>query len=280
MEIGLIDAVWEGTPFEGEPGLAKAKEIGFEAIDVAFDPVDQSPEAVQRVVARVKACSLPARSVVCVALGFAGDYNRSVQRFHIDRVKRHLDFAAQLGARNLLLVIGEYIWQLEIISAADQWAAAVRNTRAVSGYAEELGLELALELEPWKYAFLNSIPEAVRLMDEVGVEACKVNLDVSHLWPMGVSADEIGALAGRISHAHISDCGGEVYENLPPGRGTAPLREYLAALIETGYDGTLSVELGPPPAGEDAEAWVREAYQETVKLMQEAGGDGSGLATP
>ena len=271
MEIALIDAVWEGTPLEGLPGLVKAKEIGFDAIDVAFDPVGQPPAAVQQMVENVRAGGLPVRSVVCVSLGFAGDYNSSVQRFHVERAKRHLDLAAQLEARNLLLVIGEYVWQQEVIPAADQWAAAVLNTREVSYYAGNLGLELALELEPWKFAFLNSIEAAVRLMDEVDVEACKVNLDVSHLWPMGASADQIGALAGRISHAHISDCGGKVYQNLPPGRGTAPLRDYLAALVETGFDGVLSVELGPPPAGEEAEEWVREAYRETVKLMQEAG---------
>jgi sugar phosphate isomerase/epimerase len=271
VEIALIDAVWEGTPLEGSPGLVKAKEIGFDAIDVAFDPVDQSPEAVHQFIDDVRAVGLPTRSVVCVSLGFAGDYNPSVQRFHVERAKRHLDLAAQLEARNLLLVIGEYVWQQEIIPAADQWAAAVLNTREVSNYAENLGLELALELEPWKFAFLNSIEAAIRLMDEVDVEACKVNLDVSHLWPMGVSADQIGALAGRISHAHISDCGGTVYENLPPGRGTAPLRDYLAALVETGFDGALSLELEPPRPGEDPEEWVREGYRETVKLMHETG---------
>jgi D-psicose/D-tagatose/L-ribulose 3-epimerase len=271
VEIALIDAVWEGSALEGMPGLLKAKEIGFEAIDVAFDPVDQPPEAVHEFIDDVEAVGLPARSVVCVSLGFAGDYNASVQRFHVERVKRHLDLAAQLEARNVLLVIGEYVWQQEIIPADAQWAAAVRNTREVSQYAENLGLELALELEPWTYAFLNSIPAAVRLMDEVDAEACKVNLDLSHLWPMAVSPDQIGALAGRISHAHISDCGGKVYENLPPGRGTAPLRDYLAALVETGFDGTLSVELAPPPAGQVVEEWVREAYRETVQLMQETG---------
>jgi D-psicose/D-tagatose/L-ribulose 3-epimerase len=271
VEIALIDAVWEGTPLEGISGLLKAKEIGFEAIDVAFDPVGQTLEAVRQLTDDVRAVGLSARSVVCVSLGFAGDYNASVQRFHVERVKRHLDLAAELGARNLLLVIGEYIWQQEIISADTQWAAAVRNTREVSQYAQDLGLELALELEPWKYAFLNSISAAVRLMDDVESEACKVNLDLSHLWPMGVVPDQISALTGRISHAHISDCGGTVYQNLPPGRGTAPLREYLAALVKTGYGGTLSVELEPPPPGEDVEAWVREAHRETIKLMQETG---------
>jgi len=270
MELALIDAVWEGTPYEGLPGLLKAKEIGFQAIDVAFDPVGASRKTVGQRIADVNASGLAPRSVVCVALGIAGDYNRSVQLFHVKRAKQHLDFAARLGGTNLLLVIGEYIWQQEVIPVSDQWSDAVRNTRDVSLYAESLGLEIALELEPWKFAFLNSIDKAVRFLDEVDVEACKVNLDLSHLWPMGVEADEIGALAGRISHTHISDCHGEVYENLPPGRGTAPLRDYLSALRHTGYDGAISVELGAPPAGERVEEWVREAYRETVRLMDQA----------
>ena len=271
MEIALIDAVWEGSRFEGIPGLIKAKELGFEAIDVAYDPVDQAPEVVQQRIEDIKGVGLPVRSVVCVALGIAGDYNTSVQNFHVERAKRHLDFAARLEARNLLLVIGEYVWQQEVIPAADQWAAAVRNTREVSKYAETMGLEIALELEPWKFAFLNSLDKALRLMDEVDVTACKANLDLSHLWPMGVTADELDALAGRISHVHISDCNGTVYENLPPGRGTAPLKEYLLALRKTGYDGTISLELMPSPVGIAPEDWVAEGYRETMLLMKEPG---------
>jgi sugar phosphate isomerase/epimerase len=209
--------------------------------------------------------------VICVALGIGGDYNTSVQRFHVDRARRHLDFATELGARNLLLVIGEYIWQNEIIPAADQWAAAVTNVQEVAAHAMTLGLDLALELEHWQYAFLSSVPAAIRFMDEVDVDACKVNLDLNHLWAMNVQPGTIELLAGRISHAHISDCHGGAYENLPPGRGTAPLRDYLAALVATGYDGALSLELAPPPGGGDLESWVREGYRETASLMEATG---------
>jgi D-psicose/D-tagatose/L-ribulose 3-epimerase len=268
MEIALVDAVWEGSMLEGAPGLATAREIGFDAVDVAFDPVDRSAAVVDRFVADAAVAGLPVRSVICVSLGIGGDYNESVQRFHVERAKRHLDLAARLGARNMLFVIGEYIWQQEIIPAEDQWAAAVRNVCDVAEYAADLDLELALELEHWRYAFLNSIPATVRFMDDVGVAACKANLDLNHLWAMRVAAEEIAALAGRISHAHISDCHGEVYENLPPGRGTAPLADYLAALVATGFDGALSLELGPPADGEEVVSWVREGYRETEALLQ------------
>jgi D-psicose/D-tagatose/L-ribulose 3-epimerase len=271
MEIALVDAVWEGTAYEGKAGMEKAKEIGFEAIDVAFDPVGRPADEVAEWLDDVRDGGLPIRSAICVSLGIGGDYNASVQRFHIERAKAHLDLAAQLNARNLLFVIGEYIWQNEIIPADDQWAVAARNVRQVAEYAESLGLELALEMEHWRYAFLNSITATTRFMDEVGVDACKANLDLNHLWAMRVEPDQIAALDRRISHAHISDCHGEVYENLPPGRGTAPLREYLAALVKTGFDGALSLELGSAPNGEDTADWVKEGFDTTLTLMQETG---------
>lgn len=271
MEIALVDAVWEGTPYEGRGGLERAKEIGFDAVDVAFDPVGRPAEDVEGLLDDLRAVGLPVRSAICVSLGIGGDYNPSVQRFHVERAKAHLNLAARLEAGNLLFVIGEYIWQNEIIPASDQWSTAVVNVREVAEHAESLGVELALEMEHWRYAFLNSIPRLIDFMDEVGVEACKANLDLNHLWAMKVEPAEIAGLIGRISHAHISDCHGEVYENLPPGRGTAPLREYLSALVDTGFDGALSLELAPAPAGEDIVDWVREGYRETVVLMQETG---------
>jgi D-psicose/D-tagatose/L-ribulose 3-epimerase len=271
VEIALVDAVWEGSQFEGAPGLALAREIGFDAIEVVFDPDDRAPGDVDHFVHEVEQAGLPVRSVICVSLGIGGDYNLAVQRFHIERAKRHLELGQRLGASTMLFVIGEHIWQNEIIPAGDQWAAAVRNVREVAEHAGSLGLTLSLELEHWKFAFLNSIPAAIAFMDEVDVESCKANLDLNHLWAMRVDASEIALLAGRISHAHVSDCHGEVYENLPPGRGTAPLDAYLRSLAATGYDGVLSLELGPPPSGESVEAWVREGYEGTDALMQRSG---------
>jgi sugar phosphate isomerase/epimerase len=154
----------------------------------------------------------------------------------------------------------------------------VRNVREVAQYAEKLEIEIALEMEHWRFAFLNSIPRLIDFMDEVRVGACKANLDLNHLWAMNVDPVEIASLSGRISHAHISDCHGEAYENLPPGRGTAPLRAYLAALVDTGFDRTLSLELGPAPEGEDNVAWVEEGYRQTLALMNDT--DARAFAAP
>ena len=39
--------------------------------------------------------------------------------------------------KNVLLVLGEYIWQKEVIPPAEQWATAVKHVRALGEYAGE-----------------------------------------------------------------------------------------------------------------------------------------------
>jgi D-psicose/D-tagatose/L-ribulose 3-epimerase len=269
MKLGLIEAVWAGSPLEGWPGAELAKEIGFDSIDLVTDPLDLDEPQLSEAVCGVEAVGLPVSATVCVALGIA-DFNRSVQRFHVERAKRHLDFAAAVGASNMLLVIGDYLWKKEVIPPDEQWQTAVTNVREVATHAESIGLLVALELEPYEWAYVNSVDEMVRFLDAVGAEAMMANADLAHLWPMNIDPEELHKLAGRIAHAHISDCDGVVYENLPPGRGTAPLAAYYGALAKTGFDGTIAVELEPPPDRVDVVEWVREGYERTRELMDGA----------
>ena len=56
---------------------------------------------------------------------------RPVRRFHVERAKKHLDLVYELEAKNLLLVLGEYIWQQEVIAPRDQWKWAVEAVSRV-----------------------------------------------------------------------------------------------------------------------------------------------------
>lgn len=271
MRLGLINSAWAQAGKETAYGIWKTREIGFDSIDIFVDPLDVSEMELRLIRHECDRAGLPIVSVACVALGLV-DFNPSVQRFHVGRVKAYLDAARAFGARNVLLVLGEYVWQQEVIPPAEQWAAGVRNVKALGEYAGELGLEIALEMEPFRLSLLNDVPKMARFLDEVGLESVRANVDISHMVLAAQGSETLEALAGRIAHVHISDCDGKVHGDLPPGRGVVEFGPYLRKLGELGVgSGTVSIELEYSPEPEKIVEWVSEAHAATAALMREAG---------
>lgn len=271
MRLGLINSAWAQAGRDTAFGIRMTREIGFDAIDIFADPLDTSDEERSLIKRECDRAGLPIVSVACVALGLI-DFNPSVQRFHVDRAIAYLEMARQFEARNLLLVLGEYVWQREVIPPAEQWDTGVRHLRTLGDHATRLGLEIALELEPFALSLLNDVDHMARFLDDVGHPAVKANLDISHMVLAGQPPASVDRLRGKVGHVHISDCDGQVHGDLPPGRGVVDFPPYLDAIKALGDDElTVSIELEYSPEPERIVEWVREAYDATAALMARAG---------
>lgn len=270
MKLGLINSAWAQSGRDTAWGIAKTKEIGFDTIDIFTDPLDIDIRERRRIQRECEAQGLPIISVCCVAVGLI-DFNPSVQRFHVDRCKAFLDLVYEFEARNLLLVLGEYIWNQEVISPAEQWRTGVENCRRLAEYAETLGVQIALELEPFPLSLVNNVERMVRFIDDVGHPALAANIDVSHLHLAHVPPEELRKFKGKAIHVHISDCDGKQHGDLPPGRGVVDFGPYLREIKGLGIDGAISIELEYSPEPERIEEWVREAYVATDRLLAQAG---------
>jgi D-psicose/D-tagatose/L-ribulose 3-epimerase len=270
MRLGLINSAWVQANKPTEFGLQKTKEIGFDCVDIFVDPLDIDIRQRRAIKDECDRLDLPIVSIACVAVGLI-DFNPSVQKFHIERVKSYLDLAYEYQAQNVLLVIGEYIWNREVIPPAEQWKTAIENCRLLGDYAGNLGVQIALELEPFHLSLVNSVDSMVRFIDECNHEAVQANIDISHLVLAGIAPEELARLKGKAIHVHISDCDGKVHGDLPPGRGVVPFEPYLEQLKKLEIDGTISIELEYSPEPDKIVEWVTEAYRETDKLMQKIG---------
>ncbi len=271
MNLGLINSAWAQAGRDTAFGIRMTKEIGFDTIDIFADPLDTPESERAAIKTDCDRAGLPIVSVACVAVGLI-DFNPSVQRFHVDRVRAYLEMCRQFGAKNLLLVLGEYIWQREVIPPAEQWDLGVKHVRALGQYAADLGLEIALELEPFHLSLLNDVASMARFLDDVSHPVVKANLDISHLVLAHQSADLVEMLRGKIAHVHISDCDGQVHGDLPPGRGVVNFVPYLQAIERLDLEGaTISIELEYSPEPDKIIDWVREAYDSTATLMRTAG---------
>src|SRR6516162_1321 len=270
MKLGLINSAWAQAGRDTAYGIRQTRAIGFDSIDIFADPLDIDVKERRLIKRECDAAGLPIVSIACVAVGLI-DFNPSVQRFHLQRCRAYLDLAYEYEARNVLLVLGEYIWERQVIPPAEQWQTGARNVRALGQYAADLGLQIALELEPFKLSLVNNVDSMVRFLDDVNHPAVKANIDVSHLQLSRTAPEELRRLKGKAIHVHLSDCDGKVHGDLPPGRGVVNFLPYLREIKNLGIDGAVSIELEYSPQPERIVAWVREAYQATDRLLREAG---------
>src|SRR5436189_1267281 len=166
MKLGLINSAWAQSGRDTSFGIQQTKEIGFDSIDIFTDPLDIDIKERRLIKRECDKAGLPIISVACVAVGLI-DFNPSVQRLHMQRCRAYLDLAYEYEAKNLLLVLGEYTWEQPVIPPAEQWKTGVSNVRELGKYAADLGLQIALELEPFKLSLVNNVANMERFLNDV-----------------------------------------------------------------------------------------------------------------
>jgi sugar phosphate isomerase/epimerase len=267
MKLGIINSAFQQVGIDTVTGLNHISRIGFDCVDIFTEAVGISKKEITTVARASEKLGLPIVSLPVVAVGLI-DFNEPVREFHVERCKKFIDLAAAWGAKNILLVLGEYIWQREVIPAEAQWQWAIETCRRLGDYAAKKKIDIALELEPFRLSLLTNVREMVRFIDECDHPRVRANIDVSHLVLSDSSPNELAALKGKAIHVHISDCDGKVHGDLPPGRGVVKFAPYLQAIKELKIDGVVSIELEYSPEPKKIVQWVEEAYRETAKLME------------
>ena len=270
MKLGIINSAFGQAGVDTATGLKHIARIGFDSVDLFTEAMTISNDEKKLIAKTCEQEKLPIISLVAVATGLV-DFNDPVRDFHVERCKKFVDLAAEFGAKNVLLVLGEYIWQREVIPPAAQWQWAIDTCKIIGDYADKKNVDIALELEPFRLSLLNSVHEMVRFVDECNHPRIRANIDVSHLVLADTSPHDLAKLKGKAIHVHISDCDGKVHGDLPPGRGVVKFAPYLQAIKELNIDGTISIELEYSPDPSKIVEWVEEAYRETARLMREVG---------
>src|SRR5262249_57507437 len=143
------------------------KKLGFAPLALSAAPLARDVKDRRLTPRECARHGLPIVSIACVAVGLV-DFNPSVQRFHLQRCRAYLDLAYEYEAKNVLLVLGEYIWERQVIPPAEQWQTAARNVRELGKYAADLGVQIALELEPFKLSLVNNVDSILRFLAALG----------------------------------------------------------------------------------------------------------------
>jgi fructoselysine 3-epimerase len=166
-----------------------------------------------------------------------------------------LQFAKDIGGRNISITIGRMLGGMPPEPAARQFAESMKP---LLESAEKIGIDLGIECEPGLY--LEYATELREWIDRLGHPRLGANLDVGHSQVIGEGIPEAVRLLGdRIWNLHVEDIPGRKHYHLIPGHGTLDWTGLRTALDEIGYDRFLTVELYTHTA--DPHAAARESMQ-------------------
>jgi sugar phosphate isomerase/epimerase len=287
---GRIRPTLHGSQLRGgkltlEEKAALAQKHGYAGLDFslaegqAYAAEHGGPEAVRELLAR---CRLEASTVGGVFGARITEATDEEFAEALEVVPANARAAAELGGTRT----GTVLPCRADVPKEELWPATVARIRQLDAALEGTGVRLGMEFLGVKtlrlekpHAFVGSMAEANRLLDEAGARNVGLTLDSYHWYAGGDSLDTIRQTAGqRLVILHLNDAKDVPREQLLdqdrvlPGEGVIPLGDWLRAISETGFDGFLALEvLGPRMAEMSPEEAARVGKEAADRVMAAAG---------
>lgn len=155
--------------------------------------------------------------------------------------KKCVDMAAELGAKNYLIVPSKINGTGYYSSREEDWNHAVEAIYEVAEYARKSGVTIGIEcVNKYEVTLIRTLQEGIKLSEQIGLGNVKIIADTFHM-----NIEEVAGVhnafrrAGGecLAHVHLGDNVREV-----PGKGCLNWREILMALKDINYSGALSFE--------------------------------------
>jgi D-psicose/D-tagatose/L-ribulose 3-epimerase len=238
-----INTFLYASPFRTKdlPFLDKARTMGFDLVEIPIEG--------ERDLDYAKAAEAYRRnglkSSICAVMGAKRDPSHpdaAVQKGATSYMRHCIDAAVIMGASvvagPLYAAVGR-TWQSTPSQRARDLARCARNLKVVARYAEDKGVQLALEpLNRFETSFVNLTAQAIELADMIDSPAVKLMMDTFHA---NIEEKSLGAaitLAGnRLIHVHANE-----NDRGTPGTGHVAWSEIRPALQKVGFDGALVIE--------------------------------------
>jgi sugar phosphate isomerase/epimerase len=159
-----------------------------------------------------------------------------------DRLSRHIEIAAELGVRNVVMHPGGRQGATTCAERDRVMALNVRAFRRLGDVAGDVGVRIGLENLMRRGA---SMPyEMLDLLSAIDHPAIGITLDTSHANVVGLDLPTvIGEFGQHLIATHISDNDGSGDQHLTPGNGDIDWPPVVQALRQVGYEGLFNLEI-------------------------------------
>jgi protein FrlC len=176
-----------------------------------------------------------------------------------EHYKEVIDLAADLGAERVLYIAG---WQIFGTSHFDAWNWSLETLVDVAQHAQTQGVTLCIEPTSADSNLVDTADHALQMMSQSEQSNIKVMFDTFHvLYRNEDPSDYVYKMGKHLAHIHISD-----HDRLAPGSGGMDFRPVMEALIATGYDGFVTMEIGFTSRAVHPDSLARQALEHLQAL--------------
>ena len=173
-------------------------------------------------------------------------------------IKQHykdvVDLAADLGAERVLYIAG---WQIFGTPHTDAWNWSLETLVEVAQHAQTQGITLCIEPTSADSNLVDTADHALQMMAQTEQSNVKVMFDTFHaLYRDEDPSDYVYKMGSHLAHIHMSD-----HDRLAPGSGGTDFRPVMEALIATGYDGFITMEIGFTSRSVHPDSIARQALE-------------------
>lgn len=242
----------------------KIKAAGFDYAELDLPEIEElSEEAFEALCEKVKQEDFPiltgARALPIATPWFFTE-QFSLEEYR-DYMVRACTRANRLGIRKIIIGNGKARWLIDGTSIRKE-SNFVDLLSLFAQICEENGVELILEpLGPDYSNYINTLPEAVRVVKATGSKNLFIMADLRHLYRGGEPYEDIVDCAAYLHHVHIDYPETFPARPFPSAEDGFDYGPFLNAVKRAGYNDTLTIEADIP------DDWTA-AYQRAMEILE------------
>jgi len=218
-----------------EPTLALLPQLGYRYVELnAWHPSDLTPRSVRDTKRRFAEAGLEPIAVYGASFGAAAAFDVSKDVCHKLRM---IDAALELGCRRIVATGARR-------GEAGGLDAILRVLEEIAPYLEEN--DVLFSLENHANNNIETIEDYRRIFETIPSPQLGVCIDTGHFDASGIDPlDVVRELGAKVNHIHIKEAAARGVETFVRfGEGVTDNDAVVRAMIDLGYSGYISVELG------------------------------------
>ncbi|HPU08419.1 MAG TPA: sugar phosphate isomerase/epimerase family protein [Candidatus Atribacteria bacterium] len=246
FKFGVDTFIWSEAFSEKDLWIIpKAKELGFEVLDIAISHPENFPTSL----VKKKVEEVGIEVVTTTTLSEEANLispDPDIRAQGVEHMKLLVDINVELGSK-ITGGVNYAAWGYlpGRPRTEEEWEWSITAMREVAEYARGKS-DLIIAVEPvnrFETHFLNIAEDAVRYCQEVGTGNVKVHLDSFHMIREETSFRGAVETCGKeyLGYVHVCENNRGI-----PGTGLVPWREFFQALKDIGYNGPLVIESFDP----------------------------------